>query len=343
MKALKLKGIILGISLALNVTIFTYAQEKGENRVEAQKDGAYWVEDNKGIKSDWYYIDPDNEKGNRWIKDYGYWYYIDGNNKMVVEPLDKEHIFNTGSTKEIPYGALIEEGQVIAKEKSLSNCTYLEIKRENVEKYDKVIVLLHGLCGVKEAYKYYGAIAAYNENVLVIVPELYGHELDKIGDIPNIIVNTSENLERILQKYHIRGNCRLDVVGCSLGGMIGAYFTENSTYQVDKLSLLISTIDFKDLEHDIFFKKYKNGEDIGDTDKEKVLKELKEIDIKNIKNTEVIMYNTINDYYMEYAKIGDKVEKLQKDGCNIRMSILGYDGHTVTKKEFINSIDWFME
>lgn len=342
MRKLGLKSLALMLGLVSIININGVYGE--EIRKEAQKDGAYWIEDNKGVKSDWYYIDPDNTKGNRWIKEFGYWYYIDSENKLVTNPIDKQHAFNDGSIKGVPYGALIEENQVKTKEKSINTCSYLEIKREGIEKFDKVVILLHGLSGVKEEYKYYGCEAASNsDKTLVIIPELYGHENDKGGNIPNIIVNTSNNIEMILKKYDLKSNCKIDILGCSLGGMIGAYFVENSTYKVDKLSLLISTVNFKDLEHDIFFKKYKNGEDVGDADKEKVLKDLEEIDIKNTKDAEVRMFNTATDYYMDYIKIGDKVEKLQSDACDIRLSSLDYNGHTVTKKEFLNSIDWFME
>lgn len=326
---MKKQRIIIGsLLLSLCLSNIAYAQR------------GYWVEENRGIKSDWYYIDPDNSQGNRWIKDFGYWYYIDGNNKLVTEAIDKEHIFNDGSNKEIPYGALIEKNQVLCKEKTLGNCSYLEVKRENLEDFDKVIVMLHGLGGTKEAYQYYASEAA-SRGALVIVPELYGHEMDKVGDIPNIIVNTSGNIERILKKYKLKGDYELDVIGCSLGGMIGAYFTQNSTYKVDKLSMLISTVSFGELEHDIFFRKYKNNSDNGEADKEKVLKELKEIDISSFGDTEVKMYSTTSDYYMDYDKIKGKIAKLVEEGNKITQIKIDYEGHSVTTEEYIDSINWF--
>lgn len=342
MRKLGLKSLALMLGLVSIININGVYGE--EIRKEAQKDGAYWIEDNKGVKSDWYYIDPDNTKGNRWIKEFGYWYYIDSENKLVTNPIDKQHAFNDGSIKGVPYGALIEENQVKTKEKSINTCSYLEIKREGIEKFDKVVILLHGLSGVKEEYKYYGCEAASNsDKTLVIIPELYGHENDKGGNIPNIIVNTSNNIEMILKKYDLKSNCKIDILGCSLGGMIGAYFVENSAYKVDKLGMLISTVDFKDLEHDIFFKKYKNGLENGADDREKVLKELEKIDISNTKDTKVKIYNTKSDYYMDYDKIKNKVNQLKRDGCEIDQILISYEGHSVKKSEFISVINWFFE
>lgn len=321
-----MKMIIPILGLTLSITFNAYGNTNEY----------HWVEKKNGIQSEWYYMDGE---GDRWIQDFGYWYYIDKNHKMLTESKDKNYLFNDGSNKEMPYGALIEDNQVLYKEKQLSNCSYLEIKREGLKEVNRVVVMLHGLGGVKENYISYGTELA-SRGALVIVPELYGHEKDKVGDIPNIIVNTSDNIERILKSYKLKGDYELDIIGCSLGGMIGAYFTENSGYKVAKLSMLISTVSFIDLENEIFFKKYSNTFDNGEADKERVLDELKRIDINNLNGTEVRMYNTVNDHYMDYTKIKNKVDKLIGEGNNITWVKMNYSGHSVTNAEYMEVIDW---
>ena len=52
------------------------------------------------------------------------------------------------------------------------------------------------------------------------------------------------------------------------------------------------------------------------------------------------MYNTVNDHYMDYTKIKNKVDKLIGEGNNITWVKMNYSGHSVTNAEYMEVIDW---
>lgn len=303
--------------------------------------GADW--EKKG--NDWYYHDEIYPKGDRWVKDFGYWYYIDQNNKMVTGKLDDKYYLNDKEDSDIPYGALIEEDQILLKDKETQDksVSYYEVKRKNLTDYNKVVIILHGLCGIKDEYRYYGSVAA-DDGYLAIVPELYGHEKDQEGSIADIIKNTSYNIDKILDEYGVDKEIKIDIMGCSLGGLIGSYYCIHGKHKVNKASLLISTLDYESLTNDIFLYKYKNGKATNRIGLSAFREEIQDIKIKdsdNFRGAEIKVYNTETDPYIPYNNSAVKIARHGKS--NIKHIKLNYKGHKVTVKELLESMLWIIE
>lgn len=315
--------LLLSVTIMSSLLCFdVFAEYAWEKRVD--KDSGKYV---------WYYKSKGPLKSH-WVKEAGYLYYVESDGKLRTEPFDS-YVFNTDENAEIPYGALIEKNQVLTKEKKGSDFTYLEVKREEFVNYDKIIVMLHGLSGNKIDYRYHASEAAAH-NVLVLVPEIYGHENNSIADIEQMVKVTSNHINELLKLYKTREDIEVDILGCSLGGVIGSYYTTHGDYKVSKLGMLISTLNLQSLTHEIFQFRYKNGreyEGITLSDLQCCLNNIS--DNYNFKDTRVQMYNTLNDPYMPYDKTRVRVK-------NLEQHVMKYSGHTITENEFHEVIDWLV-
>lgn len=281
----------------------------------------------------WYY--PEKEG---WIHEYGYDYYIKEDHSLNIDPLlqnNKIYYFNT-ENKSIPYGALVNKNQVKSIEKQFNDISYLEIKKENTNP-TKVCVLLHSLGSSKEDLEGYGCELAYN-GYLVLIPDEYAHgrDLNK-GTFPEIIVNSSKYIDALLSNYNFN---ELNIMGCSMGGMVGSYYVCNGNYQVNNLCLLISTPVFSSLENDIFYYGYKSGNVNFSNDKNEIKNDFLSISPENdirLKTTRLFMINTTSDQYIPY--IGLEKIKNTIPGTYITVN---NNGHTVTPDNFQAAIDFII-
>lgn len=318
MRRLVMLSLVLCILLCFDV----YAEYSWEQRVE-----------NSGEKV-WYYTKSGPLRPH-WISEAGYKYYVGADGRLCTEFFDG-HVFNLKENSEIPYGALIEPNQVLAKEKKCDDFTYLEVKRENLVHYKKIIIMLHGLSGKKIDYRYHASEAA-DKNVLVLVPELYGHEGEAVADIGEMVKVTSEHIDEMLKYYNTGSTVEIDILGCSLGGIIGSYYTTHGEHKITKLGMLISSLNYEVLTHEIFQYKYKNGAEYEKISLSKLEECLTNIsDNHNFKDTKIEMYNTMTDPYMPYNRIKVWAK-------NLVQHTMGYSGHTVTEQEFHDVIEWLVE
>lgn len=288
-----------------------------------------WIE--KG--NDWYY-----EGSTGWIREYGYSYYIEDTGKMRTDDLIENGLlyqFNKNN-KEIPEGALIESNQIIINEKKENGISFLEIKKENTTP-DKIVFLLHGLGGKKEEYKGYGTEIA-DRGYLVIIPDAYAHgNTDGMGSYPDIIKQSSENINTIRDIYDKERLCETSIIGCSMGGMIASYYVSEGN-KVENLGLIISTTDFSKLNDDIFYYDYKEGNQTQERNKEIIYKELCSMSpIENnraFNDINIISINSGTDNLIDYNSAIDAMKLLKGD---IRLTDVA--GHHASEKDFMTVID----
>lgn len=296
---------------------------------------------------EWYYED-DVLAPPRWVKEYGFWYYVDESSKMVVGNKyinGKSYQFNDKvNDLSLPYGALIEEEPLVVEEKSLDNISYLEIEREGNE-CDSIVILLHGLGGKKEEYIHYGTELA-SKGLLVLIPDAYAHGgTSGSGDFADIISKSTKNLDKLLSQYNL-GDKELSIIGCSMGGMIGANYICTGTYGVDNYVSLISSLDFEGLSDPIFSDIYENGKQVGKTDEEVLYSKLKEMsplnNLDKFAGVRVYALNTYTDPYMDYSMVYNALEKLSKI-TDLKFDSLTTEGHKVTPQNFTSAFDFIME
>ena len=308
------KLIALVTMLVLAMSVKAYAGE--------------WVE--KG--NEWYY-----EGASGWIREFGYSYFIEENGKLHTENIEEDgkfYAFNT-ENENMPYGALIEEDQVMIEEKEYAGISYLEIKKDNTTP-DKMAFVLHGLMGNKEEYEGYGAELA-DRGYLVIVPDAYAHgKTVGAGSFPEIIKRSAENLNILRNLY---GFDEVSIVGCSMGGMIASYYIKEGN-AVDNLGLLISTLDYTILEDDMFFHSYQSGIMGASLNKEEIKRELAEIspanDLKEFSDVRIISVNSVSDPYINYE---GAISKLQE--ANAKTNVTNLNGHAVCTNDFYTAMQNF--
>jgi esterase/lipase len=299
-----------------------------------------WEEKN----NEWYYLD--DELGHEhWIKEYGYKYYIFSDGKMATDEISGGFKFNTDTNTGIPYGALLEDNQVFVKEMEINKINFIEIKRNNCD-YNKVVIMLHGLGGRKEDYKGYGCKLAA-EGCLVILPEAHAHgDSYAKADYPDIIVQSSKNIDKILNYYKINSDMEVDIIGCSMGGMIGSYYVYKGSHKVSKLAMLMSTPDLYSLENKMFFCSYKNGEEVSRKNIEEIKEKLGKItplnNILKFRGTKIYMINITEDPYIPYSNVKEFVTEV-KTVTDVELTSLHNNQHSISKDEFDKSISFVLE
>lgn len=292
----------------------------------------------------WYYID-EKLGHEHWAKDYGYQYYILSDGEMATEGVREGIRFNTDINAGIPYGALLENNQVIVKEEKLDKINFLEIKRKKQD-YNKVVIMLHGLGGRKEDYKYYGCELAA-EGCLVILPEAHAHgDSYAKADYPDIIVESSKNIDKILEHYEVGDDMEVDIIGCSMGGMIGSYYVCNGSHKISKLAMLMSTPDLSSLEDRMFFCYYKNGKEVSKNSNEKIKEKLGKItplnNILKFNGTKIHMINITGDPYIPYRNVKEFVAEAKRV-TTVDISSLQKNEHSVGVEEFHKSINFVLD
>lgn len=272
-----------------------------------------------------------------WIHEYGYDYYIYPDHSLNISPVIEDgqiYYFNTND-QNIPYGALIEKYQVQKTEKQFNNISYLEIKKAYTNP-TKVCILLHALGCDKEDLAGYGCELAY-KGYLVLIPDLYAHGNDlNSGSFPEIIVNSSSYIDSLLSLYSFD---EVNIIGCSMGGMIGSYYTCNGLYRIKNLCMLISTPVFSSLQYDIFFYSYQNGNVCSVNDRNLISEQLDEIspehNLERLSQTNILLLNTTSDEYIPYKAI-EELEKIS-DETFIK---LNQTGHVVYPEDFLTAISF---
>lgn len=300
----------------------------------------------ENIGEDWYYIGEKLVPG--WTKDSGYWYYTDENNKMIVGTKwisGESYFFNDGTYENLPYGAMIEKNQIEYKEKDTGSISYLEISKRNTD-YDNVIIILPDISEEYNDYREYGCYLADNRS-LVLIPNLYSVDSNyEVATIPEIITRSSDNITKLLKLYNIDENTKINIIGTSVGGMVGAYYTYKDEYKIDKLAMILSTPDFTSLEHSAFYYTYNNGIQITKIDKKEVDKDFKKItplnNVLKLLNTNVYMINDKEDKYIPYEKAKQFYNDM-KNEMNIKFVTLNSNGHKISENMFKTALEFILE
>lgn len=279
-----------------------------------------------------------------WVLDYGYWYYVLEDGRVAVGDEVYGFYFNDEKDSDIPYGAMIEEDQVIARTQELDDFSYLEIERENKE-YKKIIIMLPDLGGEKESLKKYGCKIAANNN-LVLIPDLYAHDdSDAEAYLPEIIEATSDRVEKLISEYDPDEEKEIDLFGYSVGGMVGYYYICQGNRNITTMSLLASTPDFASLEDDVFYYSYVGGEPNELGIKEEIREELQEMspfnNAANLKDTNIYMLNYNKDDLISYHSITNFINTVRPE-MNLHTKIKHKSSHDPDEESYNQCINYLL-
>lgn len=333
-----MKKIFLIPLIVLSTLLFSFSVYADTLITEKEND---W----ESINGEWYYIGDKLSPG--WIKEDGYWYYTNEENKMMTGKVlinSNSFTFNNGDYENIPYGALIEDNQLLYQEKDTGSISYLEIQKLN-EEYDKITIILPGIAEDYNDYKKYGCYLADNHS-LVLIPNLYSVDSRyEVGTIPEIITRTSENITKLINLYQPSDEIEINIIGMGVGGMVGSYYVYENDYDVSKLAMILSTPDFASLNHTDFYYTYNNGAKVSKQNEEEIIKKLKFItplnNVLKLFDTEIYMVNAKEDKYISYEAVSQFYRDM-KDEMNITFLSLDSDQHRIKEDSFKRILDFFI-
>lgn len=284
----------------------------------------------------WYYEENGALKTG-WLNEFGYSYHFNENGVMDVGNICIDGInyeLNESMDGEIPYGALINNETVRLKKHFSNDLRYLTAENSECKK-DRVLIFLHGLGGkAEDNIGYAEEMASYG--YFVIAPDAYAHGISEgEADYADIIVRSSQNIDRCLDECGISKDADVSVMGVSMGGMIGSYYSVNGERHVNRLSMIISTPDFESLCNDMFFKIYKNGIVVGEADKNTVKEKLSAISPMN-----ELYHSSTNCLII--SSPGDDVipEFIPKNCVNVNSVLMDEYGHTTNAGYFHKAMDF---
>ncbi len=153
---------------------------------------------------------------------------------------------------------------IYTKAHMIGEVSVTEFYKDNHTK-KPVVVLLHGLSG-SMSDTYYLAAELANHNLFVVCMDAYGHG-DTVSDdfvsASEIVVRSSQNLDKILPYYKNNENANLDqlnLTGFSLGAEITYHYCAYGTFPVSHAVTCCGTPDFEELiDVDIAYSKFLKG------------------------------------------------------------------------------------
>ena len=135
----------------------------------------------------------------------------------------------------------------------------------------------------------------------------------------------------------------VSIIGDSFGGMIGGYYVSNGDYDIDKLAMLMSTLDFQSLENEMYLYSYHNGEQEELQDREEIQAKLSAMspmnDLSAFADTKILMINDGKDQYIPYKSVKESTEKIKKNAA-LKTKTTNYKKHMVTEKEIMECINF---
>ena len=231
---------------------------------------------------------------------------------------------------------------IIKTKNTINGIHYLEFKQQGIDP-SNITIIVHPLGSNKELFSQYWESLVFKDQLLIVL-DIYTHgEDNNIGSFPDIIVNTTGYINTILDQYNIENYDNINMIGCSLGGLIAPYYVCNGKYHIDKLCNMIGTPVFTTLEDEMFYKIYQHEDTISEGNRielESIYRDISpENRIDKLNNTEILFMNSRSDPYMDYNSIENIVQYLS----NARLIELEQDYHGVVWEDFITAMEFIGE
>ena len=247
----------------------------------------------------------------------------------------------SGYSDDSPSIIMINDNIIKAK-KTINGIHYLEYKAQDTDP-SNITIIVHPLGSNKELFSQYWESLVFEDQLLIIL-DIYTHgEDNNIGSFPDIIVNTTGYINTILDQYDIEEYNNINMIGCSLGGLIAPYYICNGKYHIDKLCNMIGTPVFTTLEDEMFYKIYQHEDTISEGNVEQLKSIYRDISPENkidrLNNTKILFMNSKSDPYMDYNSIENIVQYLP----NARLLELEQDYHGVVWDDFVTAMDFISE
>ena len=293
-----------------------------------------FVADTKGVKC----LDDEGNYVKGWVSKNNYIFWFDAFGYMATgkKTLEgTEYIFNYGADY-APIGALISD-KLVFEEKYDSSIRYV-VGRNTKFDNGQIIVLIHGLTGsIEDSLTLAEHYVAYGFKV--IVPELVAHGIStEIASVPQIIARSTIGIEDIIKKNISESTPSVNIIGTSLGGMIGACIARNLKAIVSKLVLLISTYDFSALDDDMFFKTYYQGRPVEMLEKTSIKQLFRGMNPNNDPN--LFSYTKV---YLVQSATDDVIPYLPNPKASIDAHLTSAVGHNLKDVDYFDSFDFLLD